>query len=75
MLNRITLGDGKLRRAIGKEVIEGYLYDIVSQLDSVTWVSPEIEYRKGKDKLLTSDVIAAEGDAVIFYDTKELHLA
>lgn len=28
MLNRITLGDGKLRRAIGKEVIEGYLYDI-----------------------------------------------
>ena len=72
MLNRITLGDGKLRRAIGKEVIEGYLYDIVSQLDSVTWVSPEIEYRKGKDKLLTSDVIAAEGDAVIFYDTKAI---
>lgn len=72
MLNRITLGDGKLRRAIGKEVIEGYLYDIVSQLDSVTWVSPEIEYRKGKDKLLTSDVIAAEDDAVIFYDTKAI---
>lgn len=72
MLNRITLGDSKLRRAIGKEVIEGYLYDIVSQLDSVTWVSPEIEYRKGKDKLLTSDVIAAEGDAAIFYDTKAI---
>ncbi len=29
MLNRITLGDNKLRRAIGKEVIENYLYDIV----------------------------------------------
>lgn len=72
MLNRITLGDDKLRRAIGKEVIEGYLYDIVSQLDSVTWVSPEIEYRKGKDKLLTSDVLAAEDDAVIFYDTKAI---
>lgn len=33
---------------------------------------PEIEYRKGKDKLLTSDVIAAEDDAVIFYDTKAI---
>lgn len=72
MLNRITSGDDKLRRAIGKEVIEGYLYEIVSQLGSVTWVSPEIEYRNGKDKLLTSDVIAAEGDAVIFYDTKAI---
>lgn len=72
MLNRITFDDGKLRRAIGKEVIEGYLYDIVSQLDSVTWVSPEIEYRKGRDKLLTSDVIAAESDTVIFYDTKAI---
>ena len=72
MLNRITLGDDKLRRAIGKEVIESYLYDIISQLDSVTWVSQEIEYQKGRDKLLSSDVIAAEGDAVIFYDAKAI---
>lgn len=72
MLNRITFDDGKLRRAIGKEVIERYLYDIVSQLDSVTWVSTEIEYQKGKDKLLTPDVIAAEDDAVVFYDTKAI---
>lgn len=70
MLNRITYGDNKLRRAIGKEVIETYLYDIVRQLDAVSWISQEIEYQNGRDKLMTSDVIAAEGDAVIFYDTK-----
>lgn len=72
MLNRMTLGDNKLRRSIGKEVIESYLYDIVAQLDTVTWISSEIEYQNGRDKLLTSDVIVAEGDAVIFYDTKSI---
>lgn len=69
MLNRVTFGDNKLRWAIGKEAIESYLYDIVRQLDAVTWISPELLYKKGKDELLTSDVIAAEGDNVIFYDT------
>lgn len=72
MLNRITLGDNKLRRAIGKEVIESYLYDIVSQLGTVTWISPEISYKNGKANLLTSDVIAAEDDTVVFYDTKAI---
>lgn len=70
MLNRITLRDNKLRRAIGKEVIETYLYDIVRQLDTISWISPEIAYKNGKSNSLTSDVIAAEGDAVVFYDTK-----
>lgn len=72
MLNRITFKDNKLRRKIGKEVIEAYLYDIVSQLDTVSWISPEIAYKNGKANLLTSDVIAAEGDAVVFYDTKAI---
>ena len=36
MLNRITFQDNKLRRTIGKEVIESYLYDIISQLGTVT---------------------------------------
>ena len=70
MLNRITFRDDKLRRAIGKEVIESYLYDIISQLKTVTWISQEIEYNIGRNKRLTSDVIAAENDNVIFYDTK-----
>lgn len=72
MLNRLTLGNNKLRRAIGKEVIEAYLYEIVGQLDTVSWISPEIPYKNGKASLLTSDVIAAEDDAVVFYDTKAI---
>ena len=70
MLNRVTFRDNGLRRAIGKEVIESYLYDIVSQLNTVTWISRELQYKKGKNRLLTSDVIAAEDDKVIFYDSK-----
>ena len=72
MLNRITFEDDKLRKAIGKEVIECYLYDIVGQLDTVSWISQEISYKNGKNNLLTSDVIAAEGDTVVFYDTKAI---
>lgn len=72
MLNRLTYQNDKLRSDIGKEVLESYLYDIVQQLDTVTWISPELAYQKGKKKLLTSDVIAAEGDKVIFYDTKTI---
>lgn len=72
MLNRITEGDKNLRRLIGKEVIESYLYDIVAQLDTVTWISKEISYKNGRNEMLTSDVIAAEGDTVIFYDTKAI---
>ncbi len=72
MFNRITFQDDKLRRTIGKEVIESYLYDIISQLKTVTWISPEIEYKIGKNKKLTSDVIAAENKRVIFYDAKSI---
>lgn len=72
MLNRMTFNDDQIRRDIGKEIIESYVYDIVKQLDTVTWISPEFEYYKGRDKVLTSDVIAAEDDKVIFYDTKSI---
>lgn len=72
MLNRITFEDNKLRKVIGKEVIESYLYDIVGQLDTISWISPEIPYKNGKANLLTSDVLAAEGDTVVFYDTKAI---
>lgn len=70
MLNRVTYQDKNIRRAIGKEIIESYIYDILNELNTVTWISSEFEYYKGKNKVLTSDVIAAENDKVVFYDTK-----
>lgn len=72
MLNRVTFKDNKIRRAIGKEVIESYVYEIMSQLSTVTWITSEFEYYKGKDRILSSDVISVEGDKVIFYDTKAI---
>lgn len=72
MLNRVTYKDNKIRRAIGKEVIESYLYEMMSQLSTVTWITSEFEYFKGKDSILSSDVISAEDDKVIFYDTKAI---
>lgn len=37
MLNRVTFKDNKIRRAIGKEVIESYVYEMMAQLSTVTW--------------------------------------
>ena len=72
MLNRVTFKDDKIRRVIGKEVIESYVYEIISQLSTVTWITQEFEYQKGRGSVLSSDVISAEGDKVIFYDTKSI---
>ena len=72
MLNRITYKDNKLRHTLGKEVIENYVFDIVKELSTTTWISREIEYYKGKRRLLTSDILASENDCIVFYDTKAI---
>lgn len=72
MLNRLTLGDDKLRRQIGKEILEQYLFDIYSQVSTVSWASKEIEYYVGRNLLLSPDVIIAENEYCCFFDTKEM---
>ncbi|MEG2929963.1 MAG: hypothetical protein RR846_10515, partial [Oscillospiraceae bacterium] len=57
---------------IGKEVLENYLYDIYRQVDTVTWISQEIDYKIGSNKYKTSDVLVAENYYCIFFDTKEM---
>ena len=69
-INRLTLGKDQLRRLFGKEVIENYLYDIMSELPTTTWISKEIVYSIGHNEYLSSDVIVSEGDFCVFYDTK-----
>ncbi|MFI3238734.1 MAG: hypothetical protein R3Y47_12050 [Lachnospiraceae bacterium] len=72
MLNRLTLGNDALRHTIGKEVIETYLYDIYKQVDTVTWISNEIDYKIGSSSRKTSDVLVGENDYCTFYDTKSM---
>lgn len=72
MLNRLTFRNDKLRKLIGKEVLENYLFDIYKQVETVTWISPEIEYWIGKKLHKTPDVLVAENEYCCFYDTKEM---
>lgn len=72
LLQRLTMGHKSLRNVFGKEVIEKYLYDIYSEVLTVTWISREIPYKIGKDDKLSSDVLVAEEDYCTFFDTKAL---
>lgn len=72
MLNRLTLGNARLRNLIGKELIEQYLYDLYVQINGVNWISREIEYRGSNGKERTSDILVAEENYCTFYDTKEM---
>lgn len=72
LLQRLTMSNNALRNSFGKEVLEKYLYNIYSEVSTVTWISPEIEYKIGKDDKRTSDVLVAENDYCVFYDTKAL---
>lgn len=72
MLNRLTLNNNNLRNIIGKEVLETYLYDIYKQVDTVTWISKEIDYKIGSDPHRTSDVLVGENDYCTFYNTKAM---
>jgi len=72
MLNRLTLGNSKLRKKLGKEVIEEYLYSIYNENPSVTWISREFEYKKGKKTILTPDVLVEENNCALLFDTKAL---
>lgn len=72
MLNRLTDGNNKLRGILGKKVLENYLYDIYSEVSTVTWISKERKYVIGRNEYLTSDVIVCENDYCMFYDTKAL---
>ncbi|MEF9893762.1 MAG: hypothetical protein RR738_10560 [Anaerorhabdus sp.] len=72
MLNRLTLNDQSLRNLIGKEILENYFYTIYKAVNSVTWISPEIEYYIGNQQYKTSDVLVVENEYCTFYDTKEM---
>ena len=72
LLNRLTEGNNTLRGAIGKNVIENYLFDIYSEIKSIRLISPEIDYKIGRQPWLSPDVIVVENDCCIMFDTKAI---
>ena len=70
LINRLTLKNAPLRRIIGKDVLENYLFSIYSELPTVSKIRPEFKYYIGAQEMLTPDVIAEESGYAIFFDTK-----
>lgn len=72
LLNRLTEGNNALRRSVGKNVIENYLFDIYSELPALQAISAEITYKVGRNILLSPDVMVVENDCCIMFDTKAI---
>lgn len=72
MLNRLTLGKSNLRKKFGKEVVEEYLFSIYKENPAVTWINREFEYKKGKNSILTPDLLVEESNCALLFDTKAL---
>lgn len=70
LLYRVTENDNKLRRVIGKEILEKYLYDIIEQSDVYQKVFPEQLYIKNRTETYSPDVLASQGEEILFLDSK-----
>lgn len=70
LLHRLTEGNEELRRSIGKNVLEQYLYDLYTEIENIDHIYPEQKYYIGKKELLSPDVIVIEDDYCMMFDTK-----
>ena len=70
LLYRITEGDNKLRREIGKHIWEKYLYEIILSTNAYDCVVREPGYSNGKSDALGPDVVAKSGDDILLLDSK-----
>lgn len=71
LLYRLTDGDNHLRENIGKHIIEKYLFEIIDNSDIYEEVYCECEYfGKGGSNAKSPDVMAKDGENIIFFDSK-----
>jgi hypothetical protein len=70
LLNRITDCDNALRSKIGKDIIEGYLFEILNSTNLYDAVIPEYGYKKNKTHALTPDVMIRKGNKCVLFDSK-----
>lgn len=71
LLYRLTYNDDESRRRIGKEVMEDYVYHILSSSDSYDLVSKEVFFDKKKN-ILSPDVLCFENDCLFAFECKLL---
>lgn len=70
LMYRITENDDSIRRKIGKHVLEQYLYDIICDSNIYEEVFSEVKYKRSREEFLSPDVIARQGNEVLFLDSK-----
>ncbi len=70
LLTRMTFGKDRLREAIGKEVAQQYIIDIMKQSNIYDEVLPEQSYMKGKDKIDTPDIMIKQENLYCLIDSK-----
>lgn len=70
LLYRVTENDNELRTTIGKEILEKYLFDIIEQSGIYQKVFPEQLYVKNKTETYSPDVLASQGEEILFLDSK-----
>ena len=70
MMYRLTEDDEALRRQIGKEVYENYLFSIIKGSKLFDEVIPEKDYHRQKSAAKTLDVMCRKETAYLFFDSK-----
>ena len=70
LMYRITDQDDELRTAIGKNIWEKYLLKLLKDSNCYNEVFPEQEYRNQGSVAKSPDVLARQGDDVLFLDSK-----
>ena len=72
LLYKLTDNNNTLRESIGKNVIEDYLYQIISESNLFDEVVSEQEYTIGKNKKRTLDIMCRVKSKYLFLDSKSL---
>lgn len=70
LLTRATYDDDHLREKIGREVAQSYVESIFKEGNVYEEVLPEMEYRIGKRKIDSPDIMIKKGNDFCFIDTK-----
>lgn len=70
LMFRLTEGDNKLRRDIGKYILEKYLFNLVNDTGIYEEVFPEKKYKYKGTQSNSPDVLARQGKSVLFIDSK-----